>query len=152
MGKFKNFISNASAFLTGLNNFTTYMEDKKKTDQALADIASSIQEMKTDIKNIHAEQTKFSKEQTQITANIKNLKSALQLELFESLRVLKETYTAKGWASYEEKINAKMYYDKIHDLGLDGWSDACYNDIMAMPDSLAEKYKREIKARKIVNN
>lgn len=127
------------------------MADKQKTDQALADIASSISAMKTGIDNIHQQQAQFVRDQLEITADMQKLKTALQLELFESLRVLKETYTAKGWASYEEKMNARMYYDKIHDLGLDGWSDNCFNDIMLLPDSLAEKYKREIKARKSSN-
>lgn len=53
MGKIKDFIARASAFFTGLNNFTTYMTDKQKTDKALADIASSISAMKTGIDNIH---------------------------------------------------------------------------------------------------
>ena len=97
------------------------MADKQKTNQALADIASSISAMKTGIDNIHQQQAQFVRDQLEITADMQKLKTALQLELFESLRILKETYTAKGWASYEEKMNAKMYYDKIHDLGLDGY-------------------------------
>lgn len=68
------------------------------------------------------------------------IKDGLQVELFESLQQLHDRLQTKRWASVEEKQDAKRYYDQIHNLGKDGWSERYYQAIIQMPESREELY------------
>lgn len=97
-----------------------------------------------------AQLEKLSEGQTQYIGEIKELKNevcilkeGLQVELFESLQNLYERLSAKRWASPEEKQDAKRYYDQIHNLGKDGWSQRYYDAIIALPESREEMYSQQ---------
>lgn len=79
----------------------------------------------------------------EIKSEVGVLKEGLQVELFESLQQLHDRLQAKRWASVEEKQDAKRYYDQIHNLGKDGWSQRYYDAIIKMPESREELYSKQ---------
>lgn len=78
-----------------------------------------------------------------VTKEIGIMKEGLQVELFESLQQLHDRLQNKRWASLEEKQDAKRYYDQIHNLGKDGWSERYYKEILELPESREELYSRQ---------
>lgn len=68
------------------------------------------------------------------------IKSGLQKELFQSLREYHDKFVHRGWASYEEKQEARIYYDEIHALHSDGFSKKYMQEIDALPDSKKQYY------------
>lgn len=90
-------------------------------------VKEKIENYKADLDSIHAE--------------IEKVKEGLQIELFGSLQALHTRLTERGWASIEEKQDAKRYYEQIHKLGKDGWSERYYTEILALADDRNSYYK-----------
>ena len=76
-----------------------------------------------------------------LEGELTKVKDGLQIELFGSLQQLHEKYTIRGWATAPEKLDAKRFYDQIHNLGQDGWSQQHYDEIIALPESKEQYYK-----------
>lgn len=77
-----------------------------------------------------------------IKIELSKVESGLQKELFQSLREYHTKFTHRGWASFEEKQEAKLYYDEIHALNKDGWSDKYIEEILALPESKMAMYNQ----------
>lgn len=97
-------------------------------------ISSSLDSNKQDLKDLSHKMDDFDKELVKI-------KDGLQMELFSSLQLLHQRLKVQRYATVEEKMEAKRYYDQIHNLGKDGWSQKYYDEIIALPESKADYYK-----------
>lgn len=93
----------------------------------MGNVKEKIEAYKTDLDSIHGE--------------IEKVKEGLQIELFGSLQTLHARLMERGWASMEEKQDAKRYYDQIHKLGKDGWSEKYYDEIIALAEDRNSYYK-----------
>lgn len=70
------------------------------------------------------------------TQSLSNISVSLQLELYQSLRSLRNRYVNRaphGWATDAEKKVARDFYEKIHLLGQDGESESLWADIEKLP-------------------
>lgn len=63
------------------------------------------------------------------------------MELFGSLQALHQRLTNQRYATPEQKHEAQLYYEQIHKLGKDGWSQKYIDDIVEMPESKQEYWK-----------
>ena len=122
-------------FFTSLFEITAYADNQKKANDTLEKISGELSNLKL------GQETQILKIDS-LSAQIETVKEGLQLELFESLQNLHERLIVKRWASYEEKADAKRYYDEIHGLGKDGWSEKYYKEIVELPESREELYAK----------
>lgn len=130
-------------FFTSLFEITAYTENQQKTNEALASISKELQFLRQSQTELRKGQEEYINKIDGLNQQVEILKEGLQVELFESLQNLHERLTNKHWASYEEKQDAKRYYDRIHNLGKDGWSQTYYDEIMKLPNSREELYAKQ---------
>ena len=129
-------------FFTSLFEITAYTENQQKTNEALANISKELNNLQKTQDELHRGQLEYLNKIDGLTTQVEILKEGLQVELFESLQNLHERLMIKRWASLEEKQDAKRYYDRIHNLGKDGWSQRYYDEIMNLPDSREALYAK----------
>lgn len=166
MGKFREFFKDLSSFAQNAEKLTTYSEDYDKFSNELKDLEetsadykktrddfnrtlvslnTSIAELNNHISSLDGSFSKVNEKLGNLestvakqTASLDNISVSLQLELYQSLRALRNRYVNRaphGWATDAEKKVARDFYDKIHLLGQDGESEALWADIEALPSS-----------------
>lgn len=103
-------------------------------------MTTSMNKINESIEKISNKLDEVIKQANNLEADMEKVKSGLQKELFQSLQFLREKYINRGWATFAEKQEAKIYYDEIHNMGKDGWSDGYIKDIFSLPESEKEMY------------
>lgn len=101
-------------------------------------LTESVKELTSHVGELAGKVDDNTKEITSQANRLTKIEAGLQLELFSSLSGLHDKYMGRKphpWATREEKVNATRYYNKIHELGQDGWSDKQYNDIINLPET-----------------
>ena len=141
LNKIRQIIFNISQFFQSLSNFSTYSESKKELDSSLVKIFEKLSDISADMNNVKEKIENYKTDLDSIHAEIEKVKEGLQIELFGSLQALHTRLTERGWASIEEKQDAKRYYEQIHKLGKDGWSERYYTEILALADDRNSYYK-----------
>lgn len=136
MEKVREIFHKIAQFFTSLFEITAYTDNQKATNDALERIDAHLKALQ-DGQNIQMGKMDA------VTKEIGVMKEGLQVELFESLQQLHDRLQTKRWASLEEKQDAKRYYDQIHNLGKDGWSERYYKEILELPESREELYSRQ---------
>lgn len=136
MEKVREIFHKIAQFFTSLFEITAYTDNQKATNDALERIDAHLKALQ-DGQNIQMGKMDA------VTKEIGVMKEGLQVELFESLQQLHDRLQIKRWASLEEKQDAKRYYDQIHNLGKDGWSERYYKEILELPESREELYSRQ---------
>lgn len=136
MEKIREIFHKIAQFFTSLFEITAYADNQKATNDALERIDAHLKALQ-DGQNIQMGKMDA------VTKEIGVMKEGLQVELFESLQQLHDRLHTKRWASLEEKQDAKRYYDQIHNLGKDGWSERYYKEILDLPESREELYSRQ---------
>ena len=76
-----------------------------------------------------------------IDGEITKIKDGLQMELFGSLQALYTRLKEQKHATPEQKREAELFYNQIHNLGKDGWSEYYYQEIIKMPESREEYWQ-----------
>ena len=143
MDKIKNFFKAIGNFFTSLFNLTFYTVHKEQTDKALKDISLSLSSINSSISNINSSLQGQSTRLENLGKELDKVKEGLQMELFASLQNLhSHLMNVKKYASSEDKADATRFYTQIHNLGKDGWSKRYYEEIMDLPESREEYYKR----------
>ena len=135
--KFKNFVKKTREISTSVDNLTAYPDltaSLKEISDKMNQMSSSLDSNKQDLKDLSHKMDDFDKELVKI-------KDGLQMELFSSLQLLHQRLKAQRYATVEDKMEAKRYYDQIHNLGKDGWSQKYYDEIIDLPESKADYYK-----------
>ena len=141
MGKIKAFFKGLSNLFKNMSDIVEYSDTQKKNEQRLDSIDETLRNMNTVLGEVGSQVKNVTGNQDKISQDMEKVKSGLQKELFQSLQVLHEKYTARKWASLPEKLEAKMYYDEIHNMGKDGWSTKYYEEIFALPENERDAYK-----------
>ena len=129
-------------FFMSLFEITAYTENQKKTNDALETISKELANLQKTQDELRRGQEQQLVKIDGLTTQVEVLKEGLQVELFESLQNLHERLLMKRWATSEEKQDAKRYYDRIHNLGKDGWSKRYYDEIMELPERREELYTK----------
>lgn len=149
MEKIKKALKSVKDFATGLLNLASFTEWKEKVDidiQTQADNFNTTKELMNKLsENLSANATamdNLSQKITNFGEEITKIKDGLQIELFGSLQALHARLVEQHYATKAQKNEAKLYYDQIHKLGKDGWSHDYYEEIMKMPESREEYWKR----------
>lgn len=136
MEKVREIFHKIAQFFTSLFEITAYADNQKATNDALERIDANLKALQNG-QNIQMDKMDA------VTKEIGIMKEGLQVELFESLQQLHDRLQNKRWASLEEKQDAKRYYDQIHNLGKDGWSERYYKAILELPESREELYSKQ---------
>lgn len=136
MEKVREIFHKIAQFFTSLFEITAYADNQKATNDALERIDANLKALQ------NGQNIQMGKMDA-VTKEIGIMKEGLQVELFESLQQLHDRLQNKRWASLEEKQDAKRYYDQIHNLGKDGWSERYYKEILELPESREELYSRQ---------
>ena len=136
MEKIREIFHKIAQFFTSLFEITAYADNQKATNDALERIDAHLKALQ------YGQNIQMGKMDA-VTKEIGVMKEGLQVELFESLQQLHDRLQVKRWASLEEKQDAKRYYDQIHNLGKDGWSERYYKEILELPESREELYSRQ---------
>ena len=136
MEKVREIFHKIAQFFTSLFEITAYADNQKATNDALDRIDANLKALQ------NGQNIQMGKMDA-VTKEIGIMKEGLQVELFESLQQLHDRLQNKRWASLEEKQDAKRYYDQIHNLGKDGWSERYYKEILDLPESREELYSRQ---------
>ena len=136
MEKVREIFHKIAQFFTSLFEITAYADNQKATNDALERIDANLKALQ------NGQNIQMGKMDA-VTKEIGIMKEGLQVELFESLQQLHDRLQNKRWASLEEKQDAKRYYDQIHNLGKDGWSERYYKEILDLPESREELYSRQ---------
>lgn len=136
MEKVREIFHKIAQFFTSLFEITAYADNQKATNDALERIDAHLKALQ------NGQNIQMGKMDA-VTKEIGVMKEGLQVELFESLQQLHNRLHVKHWASLEEKQDAKRYYDQIHNLGKDGWSERYYKEILELPESREELYSRQ---------
>ena len=136
MEKIREIFHKIAQFFTSLFEITAYADNQKTTNDALERIDANLKALQ------NGQNIQMGKMDA-VTKEIGVMKEGLQVELFESLQQLHDRLQTKRWASLEEKQDAKRYYDQIHNLGKDGWSERYYKEILELPESREELYSRQ---------
>lgn len=136
MEKIREIFHKIAQFFTSLFEITAYADNQKTTNDALERIDAHLKALQ------NGQNIQMGKMDA-VTKEIGVMKEGLQVELFESLQQLHDRLQTKRWASLEEKQDAKRYYDQIHSLGKDGWSERYYKEILELPESREELYSRQ---------
>ena len=119
----------------------SYAESKKDLDSSLVKIFDKLSDISADMGNVKERIEAYKTDLDSIHGEIEKVKEGLQIELFGSLQTLHARLMERGWASIEEKQDAKRYYDQIHKLGKDGWSEKYYAEIIALAEDRNSYYK-----------
>lgn len=143
MKKIREFLGGIASFFTSLFSLTSYTETQQKVDKTLTTISKTLTEMSKTIESMNTKVEESATKLTNLDGELTKVKDGLQIELFGSLQHLHEKYTIRGWATTPEKLDAKRFYDQIHNLGQDGWSQQHYDEIMALPESKEQYYKQQ---------
>lgn len=141
MEKILNFIQKIGQFFTGVFNIASYTEHQENTTKTLKDLSENIKVLSTNIQTTTEATNSLSKRITTLDCEIGKIKNGLQIELFGSLQALHTKLCSQHFATPEQKHEAQLYYDQIHNLGKDGWSEKYYTDILSMPESREEYWK-----------
>lgn len=136
MEKVREIFHKIAQFFTSLFEITAYADNQKATNDALERIDANLKALQ------NGQNIQMGKMDA-VTKEIGIMKEGLQVELFESLQQLHDRLQNKRWASLEEKQDAKRYYDQIHNLGKDGWSERYYKEILELPESREELYSKQ---------
>lgn len=121
-----------------MSDIVEYSETQKQTNQAISSINTSIEKINNNMEKMSKKLDGVMEQTTNLEKDMGKVKSGLQKELFQSLQLLREKYVERGWATSSEKNEAKIYYDEIHNMGEDGWSDNYIKDIYELPESERE--------------
>ena len=135
------FLKSIKDFFTGLFNLASFSQWKEQVDTTFTNVATQMSEISKDLKNNTTAMTTLSGQITTLGEEITKIKDGLQIELFGSLQTLHTRLVEQKFATIEQKLEAKLYYDQIHNLGKDGWSQKYYDEIIAMPESRAEYWE-----------
>ena len=125
-----------------MSDLVEYSDTQKKYEKALQSISQTLTNINSTLDSFRIRLEEVSASQTSVKNDMEKVKSGLQKELFQSLQQLHERlYINKKWATPAEKAEAKLYYDEIHNMGQDGWSDKYFNEIIGLPESERDLYK-----------
>lgn len=105
-------------------------------------LTESVKELTSHVGKLAGKVDDNTKEMTSQADRLKKIEVGLQLELFSSLSALHDKYMNRKphpWATKEEKEDANRYYNQIHELGQDGWSDKYHKDIINLPETRSLK-------------
>ena len=140
--KVKSTLQKLKDLFTGLFNLASYTEKQEAVDATLANVATQMSKIATNLAENTAATTKLSENIDGLDKEINKIKDALQIELFGSLQALHARLKEQHFATVEQKREAHLYYTQIHNLGKDGWSELYYKEIIEMPESREEYWKR----------
>ena len=140
--KVKYTLQKLKDLFTGLFNLASYTEKQEAVDATLANVATQMSKIATNLTENTAATTKLSETIDGLDKEINKIKDALQIELFGSLQALHVRLKEQHFATIEQKREAHLYYTQIHNLGKDGWSELYYKEIIEMPESREEYWKR----------
>lgn len=166
MGKIRDFFREIAEFSKNVEKLTSYSKDydelndhvkklektskdyettKKGFNETLDKLNRSIEELNGHISSVDSNYSSINEKLTNLettvqqqTFSLDNISVSLQLELYQSLRGLRNRYVNRsphGWATDAEKKVARDFYEKIHLLGQDGESERLWADIEALPSS-----------------
>ena len=133
--KIKDFFRGLANLFKNMSDIVEYSETQKQTNKAISAINVSIEKVNSNMEKMSKKLDGVVEQTTHLENDMKKVKSGLQKELFQSLQLLREKYVDRGWATGVEKNEAKIYYDEIHNMGEDGWSDGYIRDIYELPES-----------------
>lgn len=136
----KNGLQNLGNFFIGLFNLTSYPDLQKQMTESLREVSAQMEKIHNGLEATEKQMKKLSDKMDSFDNELSKIKTGLQLELFESLHGLRTRIIKKHFATKEEKEDAKRFYDQIHELGKDGYSEQCYLDIQNAPESKEEYY------------
>ena len=145
--KIKDFFRGLANLFKNMSDIVEYSETQKQTNKAISDINVSIEKVNSNMEKMSKKLDGVVEQTTHLENDMKKVKSGLQKELFQSLQLLREKYVDRGWATGVEKNEAKIYYDEIHNMGEDGWSDGYIRDIYELPESEKEMLIRASQKR-----
>lgn len=131
-----------------MSDIVEYSETQKKTEASLEKLDKSLEAISKTMESMGRKLDTVSEQTKSLEEDMKKVKSGLQKELFNSLQNLHDKYcpgTGRGWATHLEKMEAKMFYDEIHNMGKNGWSTKTFKDIFNLPESEREMYIQNMK-------
>ena len=137
----KKGLQNLAKFFGGLFNLASYPDLQKQVSSSLTAFSAQMKAIETSLNANKEETAKLSKKMDDFNLELTKVKDGLQMELFSSLQVLHTKLINQLYASKEDKMEAKLYYEQIHILGKDGWSKKYYDEIINLPESKEEYYK-----------
>ena len=137
----KQGLQNLANFFGGLFNLASYPDLQKQVSNSLTTFSQQMKAIETSLNANKEETAKLSKKMDDFNLELTKVKDGLQMELFSSLQVLHTKLINQLYASKEDKMEAKLYYEQIHILGKDGWSKKYYDEIISLPESKEEYYK-----------
>lgn len=143
--KIKGFFRGLANLFKNMSDIVEYSETQKNTDASLTKLNKSLDAINKTMENMGRKLDIVSEQTKGLEDDMKKVKSGLQKELFNSLQTLHDKYcpgTGRGWATYQEKMEAKMFYDEIHIMGQNGWSTKTFEDIFNLPETEKEMFMR----------
>lgn len=143
--KIKGFFRGLANLFKNMSDIVEYSETQKNTDASLTKLNKSLDAINKTMENMGRKLDIVSEQTKGLEDDMKKVKSGLQKELFNSLQTLHDKYcpgTGRGWATYQEKMEAKMFYDEIHIMGQNGWSTKTFEDIFNLPETEKEMLMR----------
>ena len=143
--KIKEFFRGLANLFKNMSDIVEYSETQKNTDASLTKLNKSLDAINKTMENMGRKLDIVSEQTKGLEDDMKKVKSGLQKELFNSLQTLHDKYcpgTGRGWATYQEKMEAKMFYDEIHIMGQNGWSTKTFEDIFNLPETEKEMLMR----------
>ena len=143
--KVKGFFRGLANLFKNMSDIVEYSETQKKTDASLTKLDKSLDAINKTMESMGRKLDIVSEQTKGLEDDMKKVKSGLQKELFNSLQILHDKYcpgTGRGWATYQEKMEAKMFYDEIHIMGQNGWSTKTFEDIFNLPETEKEMLMR----------
>lgn len=157
--KFIQKVKGIGNFFTGISNLASYPDVQKQIEdvetktqgqindfhKSVSDTFSNVASQMTNIQ-LSLEANKeamngLSLKMDNFNGELTKIKEGLQMELFSSLQALHARLKDQRFATIEDKMEAKRYYDQIHNLGKDGWSQRYYDEIIQMPESREDYWK-----------
>ena len=145
MEKVKGFFRGLANLFKNMSDIVEYSETQKQTEASLVKLNKSLDAINKTMEKMGQKLDVVSEQTKGLEDDMKKVKSGLQKELFNSLQSLHDKYcpgTGRGWATYQEKMEAKMFYDEIHNMGQNGWSTKTFEDIFNLPESEREMLMR----------
>lgn len=94
-----------------MSSIGSYAESKRDLDSSLVKIFDKLSDISADMGNVKEKIEAYKTDLDSIHGEIEKVKEGLQIELFGSLQTLHARLMERGWASMEEKQDAKRYYD-----------------------------------------
>lgn len=134
LNKAQGFFKDLAAIFKNMSDIVEYSDTQKRTEERLNSMNNSLNEINASLGKLSTQLEAIGEKQNKLEQDVIKLKSGVQKELFETLQNLHEKYVSRGQASVAEKLEAKMYFDEIHNIGEDGWSERYYNEIISLPE------------------